>query len=109
MFGQAPYIVNGILSYTSDSLGLSAALSYNIQGPRLVIEDFYANVYEMPRNLLDFKISKTLGKHLSVSLKVLDILHSSIRRSYKLHDGYSLDYDKYTYGTTYVFSLLYKI
>ena len=111
MFGQAPYVINGILTYTADSLGLSVALSYNIQGPRLVIEGLSSNipdVYEMPRNLLDFKISKTLGKHFSASLKVLDIFHSSIRRTYKLPDGYSLDYDKYTYGTSYVFGLSYK-
>ena len=108
MFGQAPFIVNGILAYNSDSLGLTIALSYNIQGSRLVIESGLGDIYEMPRNLLDLKISKTIGKHFSASLKVLDILRSSIRRAYKLDNGFSLDYDKYTYGTTYVFSLSYK-
>lgn len=114
MFGQSPYIINGILSYTSDKMGLSATLSYNVQGPRLVIigqhgASYVPDIYEMPRNLLDFKASKSLGKHFLASIKVLDILNSSYRRTYRFPEGYILDYDKYTWGTTYVFSVSYKL
>lgn len=112
MYDQAPYIINGILAYTSDKMGISAALSYNVQGPRLVIVGKNArsyDIYEMPRNLLDFKASKTVGKHFSVSIKVQDILHTSIRRAYKFPGGYNLDYDKYTWGTSYVFAVSYKL
>jgi len=75
------------------------------------------DIYEMPRNLLDFKVSKTIGKHFGVSVKVLDILKTSVRRTYKFvddgktfhHSGYLLDYDKYTWGTSYIFAISYKL
>ena len=112
MFGQAPYIVNGILSYNSDSLGLTATISYNVQGPRLVIAGIlkgFANVYEMPRHTLDFKLSKNLGKYYAMSLTVRDILNAPVRRAYQLADGSYIDFDNFRYGTTFQFGFSYKI
>ncbi len=111
MLGQAPFIINGILSYNHDSIGLNLTLSYNVQGPRLVISSVdAADVYELARNLVDFKISKRIGKHFSASFTVRDILNSPIRRSHKYEDaGWILDYDKYTFGTNYVFGISYKL
>ncbi|MEN9968445.1 MAG: hypothetical protein RIR94_623 [Bacteroidota bacterium] len=112
MFGQAPYIVNGILSYNSDSLGLTATISYNVQGPRLVIAGIlkgFANVYEMPRHTVDFKLSKNLGKYYAMSLTVRDILNAPVRRAYQLADGSYIDFDNFRYGTTFQFGFSYKI
>jgi len=124
MYDQAPYIINAILSYTSEKAGLSAAISYNIQGPRLVIVSnipkTIPDIYELPRHLLDFKLSKSIGKHFTASFKMNDVLASvkfwkfknlntDIVRSYKFPEGYILDYDKYAYGTNYVFAILYKL
>jgi len=112
MFGQAPYVVNAILSYTSDTLGLTATVSYNIQGPRLVIgsnNKSTPDIYELPRNLLDFKLSKKIGKHFIASFTIKDILSSYITRAYKFDDGYNVLYDKYRWGTTYLMSISYKI
>jgi hypothetical protein len=112
MFGQAPYIVNGILSYNSDSLGLTATISYNVQGPRLVIAGIlkgFANVYEMPRHTVDFKLSKNLGEHYAMSLTVRDILNAPVRRAYQLADGSYIDFDNFRYGTTFQFGFSYKI
>jgi hypothetical protein len=117
MFGQAPYVVNGMLSYTADSLGLTATISYNVQGPRLVITGLIPglpDVYEMRRHSLDLKVSKTISKHFSVSLLVRDILNNPVRRTYKLPDDFaegpwSRDYDSFRYGTNYLFSVIYKI
>ncbi len=112
MFGQAPYIINGILSYSADSIGLMAAITYNVQGPRLVIgsnNNSIPDIYELPRNLLDFKLTKSLGKHFSISMKIRDILNAPVRRTYKYPQGYIIDYDKYRYGTNYILSMSYKI
>jgi hypothetical protein len=109
MFGQAPYLVNGILTYKADSLGLSVSLSYNLQGSRLVIASdnpAIPDIYELPRHLIDLKATKKIGKHFSTSLTVRDILNSSIIRSYK---DWNIVYDKYTYGTNYLFSVAYKL
>lgn len=114
LFGQAPYLVNSIVTYTEDTLGLQATLSYNVQGPRLVIEgDNTAGipaVYERPRHLFDLKISKKVGKSFSVNLRVNDVLNSARLRSYRTSEGkYLQDYDKFRYGTNFVLSVSYKL
>jgi hypothetical protein len=110
MLGQAPYIVNGIFVYKADSIGLTATLSYNVQGSRLVIAGVTEDVYELRRHLVDFKISKTLGKHFSTSITVRDILNAPVWRQYKLYynDTEKPDFDKFRYGTNYLLSLAYK-
>ncbi len=111
MFGQAPYIINGIATFKSDSLGLTASLSYNVQGPRLVITGVvkgFPDVYEMPRNTIDFKITKKIGKHFNTSIMVRDILNAKVRRAYKMNNGY-VDYDNYRYGTNFILSIAYKL
>jgi outer membrane receptor protein involved in Fe transport len=111
MFGQAPYLFNSILSYTADSLGLTATVSYNVQGPRLVIAGAVKgrpDVYEIPRHLVDFKVSKTIGEHYIASLTVRDILNSPVRRAYDLPRGY-VDYDNFRYGTNFLVSFAYKL
>jgi len=112
MFGQAPYIVNCILGYKADSLGLLITLSYNLQGPRLAITGIvpgWPDVYEMPRHVLDLKISKKLGKHFYTSFTIRDILNAPVRRTYDLPEGFQYDFDSFRYGTNYLFSLGYKI
>src|SRR6185437_3101056 len=112
MFGQAPYIINAILSYNLEKYGLIVTLSYNTQGKRLSLLSDNAsvpNIYEMPRNMFDFKIMKKLGKHFTASLTIRDILNTAIRRAYIYGDGTQIDYDKYRYGTNYVLGISYKL
>lgn len=112
MFGQAPYVINSIFSYKSDSLGLSAAISYNVQGPRLIIASAVkeiADVYERPRQLVDFKISKTLGKHFSVNFTIKNLFNAPVIKSYKHSDGWKTEYERYSYGTNYIAGISYKL
>lgn len=112
MFGQAPYIINTIVSYNSDSLGLIATLSYNRQGRRVVIASAnpsIPDVYELPRNMFDFKISKTLGSHFTIHFTMKDILNTPIRRAYVYDNGDLVDYDNYRYRTNYILGLIYKL
>jgi hypothetical protein len=111
MFGQAPYIINSIATYKADSLGLTATLSYNIQGPRLVIAGVVKgrpDVYELPRHTLDFKVSKKIGKYFVTSLTVRDILNAPVRRAYKLPSGWT-DFDNFRYGANFLLSFAYKL
>ncbi len=116
MLGQSPYVFNGILSYAFDSIGLNCALSYNVQGPRLVLisaSGTAPNIFEVPRHLFDFKVSKTLGKHFAASLTIRDILNSPIRRQYdkkyKTLENKTVDFDKFRYGTTFQLSIAYRL
>jgi hypothetical protein len=110
MFGQAPYLINSILSYSADSLGLVMTASYNIQGPRLVIAgvaEGRPDAYEQPRNMIDFKVSKKLGDHFQVSITVRDVLNTRVSRSYKL-PGDDVYFDSFRYGTSYLLGISYK-
>ena len=113
LFGQAPYLVNSILTYTSDSIGLQVTLSYNVQGPKLVIAGDVTSqipsVYELPRNLLDLKISKKIGKSFSASFRVTDILNAARIRAYQYQGNYIWNYDRYQFGTNFILSLSYKL
>jgi hypothetical protein len=111
MFGQAPYIVNGIMSYSSDTLGITATVSYNVQGPRLVLTGILKgrpDVYEMPRHTVDIKVSKSLSKHFTMSVTVRDLLNAPVLRAYKTPMGY-IDYDRFRYGTNYQLGISYKL
>lgn len=111
LFGQAPYVINGLLTFNPEKIGLSTTLSYNVQGEKLSIVDpnnQLRDVYELPRNILDFTISKNLGKHYNISLKVRDILNEPITRAYKYEDFKNI-YDEFTWGTNYIFSFSYTL
>lgn len=111
MWGQSPFIVNGILSYKNINNGFSATLSYNVQGPKLAFVTYHINnpdIYEMPRHLMDFKCSRTFGKHYTISLKIRDILKSPVVWSYD-YDDFGLNWEKFNFGTTYTLSVSYNL
>lgn len=113
MFGQAPYIINGMLTYNMESIGLSLTGSYNVQGPKLAVVASSGvdipDVFEMPRHMLDLKANKTLGDHFSVSFSARNLLNAPFRRAYKFDEGYILDFDNYRWGTNYKLSISYTL
>ena len=113
MYGQAPYIINTMLTYKADSARFSATLSYNVQGPKLAIAARAGldlpDVIELPRHLVDLTLSKDLGKHWNLTFRVRDLLNSPVRRSYEFNSGYDLDFDIFRWGTTYALSVSYNI
>ena len=88
--GQSPYVVNAGVYYTSDGmLGLSASLLYNIIGKRIVGVGKTTSIegdknfdvpdsYEMPRNALDFSVSKKIGSWCELKFGVKDIINQSV-------------------------------
>lgn len=111
MFGQAPYLVNAIASYSNDSLGMTITASYNIQGPRLVISGVVKgrpDVYELQRNVVDFKYTQRISKHFSASLTLRDLLNAPVRRAYKIGKEWK-DYDAFRYGTSFILGVSYRL
>lgn len=111
MYGQAPFIINTIINYNFEKSKINIALSYNIQGKRLVIAatENVPDVYEMPRNVIDFKVSKQLGKHFTTSLTVRDILNQPVQRRFELETDEKLDYDSFRWGTSVNLGLSYRL
>ena len=81
MQGQSPYVINAGLYYSSERLGLDVALLYNRIGKRIVglgksnsvnpdPNTLIPDSYEMPRNVLDFSVSKRIGRRVTLSCSV---------------------------------------
>ncbi|MFN8697692.1 MAG: outer membrane beta-barrel protein [Flavobacteriales bacterium] len=114
MFGQAPYVINVMAIYTWQKRKVDCTVSYNRQGPKLAVVNsataLIPDVYEVPRNVVDFRVAKRFGDHFSASLGATDLLNSPIRRSYDfVNGGYLVDFDRQTFGTTWNFTFTYKL
>lgn len=74
--GQSPYLINGVLQYQNEKIGLDVQLSYNRIGRRIIFtgQEFRAQVWERERDILDLSISQKLYKGLQARLVLGDIL-----------------------------------
>jgi hypothetical protein len=79
--GQSPYVINTSLFYQNEKLGLSSALMYNVMGKRVIVAAQLnqgrvdiPDIYEMPRNVVDFTLNKKLGKKLELKFGIKDLL-----------------------------------
>jgi TonB-dependent receptor len=82
MQGQSPYVVNASLFYSHPESGWQMSVMYNVFGKRIFAvgdKDANPNQYEMPRNQIDFTISKRLTEHLELKFGVADILNQPYR------------------------------
>jgi hypothetical protein len=77
MQGQSNYILNAGISYNSKKYDGTATLIYNRIGQRIVMvgDNAEPNVWEKPRDLLDFQISKTFAKNLEFRFTISDIFN----------------------------------
>ena len=81
--GQSPYIVNAGLYYQGEKNGTMISFLYNVIGKRIVAvgrpspnawEDI-PDIYEMPRNVFDLTVSKTIGKRFELKGGIRDLLN----------------------------------
>jgi outer membrane receptor protein involved in Fe transport len=98
MQGQSPYLLNGGLSYANTENSFSVNLLYNRIGPRLrfrAVSEGALNVFEKPRDVLDFQISrKLISNRLEVKLSVSDLLAQPTAWYYKFgNDPSNIKYD----------------
>lgn len=103
---QAPWVVNAMLDYGSQDLGLKARVLYNIAGRSIVTvgTNGLPDVYEQPRHALDAALAKDLGKHIELKLAATNILNSAfVRTQGESDDGDNIT-RKYTDGSTYTLS-----
>lgn len=110
LFGQAPYILNGLLGYENKKLGLKANLVYNVTGARisLVTKGGTPEVYQQPFHQLDFNISKEIGKHFSITVNADNLLNSISKEVYTYRDTEYIYY-QYSLGRTFGLKVSYKL
>lgn len=113
--GQSPYLINAGLFYNLPETGIQANILYNIIGPRIyVIGDnvLSSNVFEIPRNVLDFNLSKTFGK-IELKAGVQDLLNQPFQlrqdtnRDNKITETDGV-FQEFRRGSNYYFSINFK-
>jgi outer membrane receptor protein involved in Fe transport len=79
--GQSPYIANLAAFYDDRDRGFALNIFYNIFGKRIsrVGSNIFPTVYEMPRNMLDATVSKTIGEKVTLKLGAQNILNANYR------------------------------
>ncbi len=78
--GQSPYMINASLGYNALEGKLGFNILYNRIGQRIVLvgQDRFGQVYEAPRNMLDFQASWNISKRSELRLNVRDILNNKV-------------------------------
>lgn len=84
--GQSPYVVNAALFYQNDKAGINSSLVYNLIGKRILVaaqinqgEVVIPDIYEMPRNVLDFSFNKKIGQKVELKFGIKDLLAQNFR------------------------------
>lgn len=110
MEGQPAFLANLNLTYeiTPDT---AVSLFYNDRGDMLragaaIGEDGATpNIYTLARQNLDFGIQQKIGKYLTASFRIKNMIDEDVHEVYRLPDGTEIDRRLYSEGTAYTFSL----
>ena len=109
MFGQAPFVVNGLISYKNEK-GTSANLSYNVSGAKISYISIGGtpNIYELPRHSLNFNIGHSFENGFGLKLSASNILNA------KYHQAITFKGEEYSVqqndlGMGYSIGLSFKI
>jgi hypothetical protein len=92
--GQSPYVINTSLAYSALSGKLNFNVLYNRIGQRIFLvggNGQFGDVYESPRNILDFQTSLTVGKRSEFRLNIKDMLNSPTLFYYDQNDNKQWD------------------
>lgn len=80
--GQSPYLLNAGIFYEDDTKGWQINAMYNVIGKRIFVigdNQLSADIYEMPRQVVDLNITKRIGERLELKLAAQDILNQPFR------------------------------
>ena len=117
MAGQAPYLINGGISYKSSKekgflKGLDAGLFYNVQGQTLLFVGIVdrPDIYTKEFHSLNMNASKTFGKkdQMQVSLKISNILNDKQEAVFKSYNAEEQYFSKLTIGQNYKLKFTYN-
>ncbi len=99
MVGQAPYMFNSGLTWTSNTGATSATVLYNVVGPRITDagESPLPDVEELERHVVDFALRFPLGDRFSARFDAKNLLDAPYRivqgpvtrESYRVGRGYT--------------------
>ena len=113
--GASPYLANVDLSYTpsfKNGSGMSLALLYNLQGPRIHAVGIMGlgDVKQMPLNTLDLVGTYRFDEHFSVRLAFNNLLNSTVRFRQDIPNaGRTVDVEQWRIGTGFEIGISYNL
>lgn len=110
LFGQSPYIVNTMLTYSNDSANFNATVAFNVQGEKLILttNGGLPDIYQQPTPALDFLMTKQFGDHFAARFRATNLLNPVDRKTYSFQ-GELYDWLAYTTGRNFSLTLSYRI
>lgn len=77
MQGQSPFVINAGLQYSHDASRTNASILFNRIGRRISQVGFagFGNIYEAPRSVVDFQLTKGIFKAWELKLTISDLLN----------------------------------
>lgn len=110
MYGQSPYLLNGLISYDNPNSQWNISATYNVIGPRLflVASNGTPNIYEQPRDLINLNIKKGWGQRFSTRLSIQNILNAPVSFTQEFKNR-EYDYQSQKLGTDISLNLTYLI
>lgn len=101
--GQAPFLVNGGLTYQSETNGIQSGLYYNVQGETLEIVGIgqVSDVFSDPFHSLNFNIGKSFGQNRgqTVTLQVNNLLDDERQSFYQSFGAKDQIFSNFSPGT----------
>jgi len=109
MFGQAPYVVNALVSYRNDK-GTNANLSFNLVGDRIsvVTKGATPNYYQKARPSLNFNISQRINDMFNVKISANNLLDADYKEV-STFKGVEYPITTYTLGRSFSVGVNYKL
>lgn len=91
MAGQAPYVINGGLTYNNIDAAIDMGFFYNVQGPTLVVVggSLFPDVFTEPFHSLNFNLNKRFGEdeRLSINFSVNNMLNDVREEFYVAYES----------------------
>ncbi len=112
MAGQAPYVINGGLSYHNREKGIASGVFYNVKGKTLSIVGIglFPDVYEQPFHSLNFSFNKQFGEEnrLKLGIKISNLLDEKEKSTIESYNAVDQIYQYKSMGRTYGLGISYK-
>ncbi len=113
MAGQAPFIVNAGLSYTSSEKPFDIGLYYNVKGSTLEVVGggLFPDVYSVPFHALNLSANHSFGPNnrMKASLNVQNLLNNTRQSNFQAFGAMDQIYSRLSPGMSIGFGLSYKI
>ncbi|MFT4968703.1 MAG: hypothetical protein ACI9O4_000433 [Chitinophagales bacterium] len=113
MFGQSPFIVNANITYSNDTVGFEANLSYNIQGKRLAVVGVGVrpDVYDQSFHSLNLKLSQRFGKEdrWKASITAQNLIGDLREKFYESYEAEAQVFERFDPGRSFSVGISYLI